>query len=195
MTDERAAASLLGGVGLLERAINYTLGNLRLVTPDALPRRTPCRAWDLRALLAHLDDSLVALSEAAETGGIGLGTHGTDAASPDDPVADVRAHARRLLGAWVAAGRHDPVVIGGASLTSGIVTGTGAIEIAVHGWDVARACGHERPVPPALAEEMLPLCPLFVSEADRPARFAAPVDVSALAGPADRLLAFLGRVP
>ena len=67
--------------------------------------------------------------------------------------------------------------------------------MAVHGWDVARACGRDRPVPPSLAEELLDLSPLFVSAADRPGRFAPPVDVPPLAGPGDRLVAFLGRRP
>jgi hypothetical protein len=42
---------------------------------------------------------------------------------------------------------------------------------------------------------MLELSPLFVTDADRPARFAAPIDVPPLAGPGDRLIAFLGRHP
>src|SRR2546423_11208778 len=57
-----------GGIALLERAINYLLGSLRPVTPEALARPTPCAGWDLRALLAHLDDSLGALTEAVEAG-------------------------------------------------------------------------------------------------------------------------------
>jgi hypothetical protein len=75
------------------------------------------------------------------------------------------------------------------------VTSTGALEVAIHGWDVARSCGHRRPIPRSLAEEMLELSPLFITDADRPVRFAAPVDVPPLAGPADRLVAFLGRHP
>lgn len=64
-----------------------------------------------------------------------------------------------------------------------------------HGWDVARACGQHHPIPPPLAEEMLELAPLFVTDADRTARFAAPIDVPPLASPGDRLIAFLGRRP
>jgi len=65
----------------------------------------------------------------------------------------------------------------------------------MHGWDVAHACGHPRPIPQHLAEELLLISPLLVTDADRPARFAAPVAVSPHAGPADRLVAFLGRCP
>jgi uncharacterized protein (TIGR03086 family) len=193
MTDERASAALIEGIGLLERAINYTLGSLRLVTPEALPRPTPCRDWDLRALLGHLDDSLTALYEAVDIGYVDVG--GAVGPAAADPVALVRDRARQLIGAWTNVARRDCVSIGGNRLTAGVVTGTGAIEIAVHGWDVARACGQSRPIPRGLAEELLDLSPFFVTGDDRPDRFAAPIDVPPLAGPGDRLVAFLGRRP
>jgi uncharacterized protein (TIGR03086 family) len=195
MTDERATAPLTGGVALLERAINYTLGSLRLVTPEALSRPTPCRLWDLRALLGHMNDSLRALFEAVDTGRIDLDVllDGTDPAV--DPVVTLRTRACRLLGAWADVDDRGLISIAGSSLTRSIVTSAGAVEIAVHGWDVARACGRDRTIPAPLAEEMLELSPLFATDADRPARFAAPVVVPPLAAPGDRLVAFLGRSP
>jgi uncharacterized protein (TIGR03086 family) len=193
MTDERAAAALAGGLGLLERAINYTLGSLMLVTPEAIGRPTPCRDWDLRALLAHMNDSLLALYQAADIGLVDLAA--VDDPGTADPVALLRNRACQLLGAWTNAGDRSVVSVAGFPLTPGIVSGTGAIEVAVHGWDVARACGRNHPVPPALADELLDLSPLFVSAADRPGRFASPVDVPPLAPPGDRLVAFLGRRP
>ena len=87
------------------------------------------------------------------------------------------------------------VTIGGHTLTSALVAGTGAIEITVHGWDVARACGRTDPVPPALADELLDLAPLLVACTDRPGRFDRPVPVPPGAAPGDRLVAFLGRQP
>jgi hypothetical protein len=42
---------------------------------------------------------------------------------------------------------------------------------------------------------MLRLCPLVVTDAIRHRLFAAPVDVSPLASPSDRFVAFLGRNP
>jgi hypothetical protein len=75
------------------------------------------------------------------------------------------------------------------------VTRVGAVEIAVHGWDVARACGYNRSIPAPLAEEMLWLAAVLVTDDDRPARFAPPVALSPLASPGARLVAFLGREP
>ena len=71
----------------------------------------------------------------------------------------------------------------------------GAVEVAVHGWDVARACGADRPVPVALAEELLALCAVFVDDGDRPHRFGPEVRIDPHAPAGDRLLALLGRQP
>lgn len=193
MTDTGAATALIGGIGLLERAINYTLGSLHMVTPQCLPYATPCADWDLRALLVHLDDSFLVLHEAADSGGV-------VPTAPDhgraDPVGAVRDRACQLLGAWANAGQAQHVVsVAGAPLTGGLVTGTGAIEAAVHGWDIARACGRNHPIPASLAEEMLALARLLVSAEDRPGQFAPAIQVGPAAAPGDRLVAFLGRQP
>ncbi|MBK1785259.1 TIGR03086 family metal-binding protein [Prauserella cavernicola] len=180
------------GLALLERAVGYTLGSLRLVERDALRGPTPCGWWDLGHLLAHMQDSLLALSEAAGLGAVSLES---DPGDHPDPVRALREHACLLVGEWARADCSGTVEIGGHPLSADVVAGAGAVEVAVHGWDVARACGTDRPIPDALARELLELCPLLVSGEDRPGRFAQPVDVSPLAGPGDRLLAFLGRDP
>jgi hypothetical protein len=71
----------------------------------------------------------------------------------------------------------------------------GAIEIAVHGWDISDACGASRPVPPGLAAVLLPTAPLLVTPGTRPGLFADPVRLPGPAGPGDQLVAFLGRRP
>lgn len=195
MTDSgEGAAALVGGVALLERAVSYLLGNLQLVTPDALAHATPCPAWDLHALLDHLDDSLLALHEVAD-----IGSACVQPPPPydggADPVRTVRNRACRLVGAWAAADGRHPVAVGGLPLSAATVCVTGAVEVAVHGWDVAQASGRHRPVPAQLASELLELAPLFVTPADRPERFAAAVTLPPGASPGDRLVAFLGRHP
>lgn len=189
-----ATASLIGGVGLLERAIGYTLGSLQLVTPQAMSRPSPCLDWDLHALLQHMNDSLKALHEAVDVGHIDLAArnYGDPAASP---VATLRNRACSMLGAWANADDRAWVSVEGCPVTSSVVTATGALEIAVHGWDVAQACGRPRPIPDALADDLLPLADLLVTDTDRPGRFAAPVDVPPWVHPGELLVAFLGRDP
>jgi len=195
MTAGSTTKALTGGVALLERAMGYTLGSLLLVTPEAMSNPTPCREWDLRALLLHMNDSLLALHEAIEVGHVGLDPAGDYGHPAADPVGTLRNRACQMIGAWANARGHGEISIADRALTSSIVAATGAVEVAAHGWDVARACGHDRPVPPALAEELLELCPLFVGDADRLTRFAAPVNVSPLTSLGDQLVAFLGRRP
>jgi uncharacterized protein (TIGR03086 family) len=180
---------------LLERAINYTVGSLHSVTRAALSRPTPCREWDLLALLAHMNDSLSALQEASEIAAVHLRPIDDERELGTDPVATLRDRACSLLGAWSNASAERTIRIGGCPLLTDVVTGTGAVEIAVHGWDVARACGQHRPIPPPLAAELLAFARTVVGEADRPYRFAPAVQVSPLASPGDRLVAFLGRRP
>jgi len=72
---------------------------------------------------------------------------------------------------------------------------TAALEIAVHGWDISRACGQRQPIPRALATSLLVIAPVLVPRTARHPLFAAPVTMPVTAGPSDRLAAFLGRTP
>jgi uncharacterized protein (TIGR03086 family) len=184
-----------GGAGLLEQAVGYALGAVQAVTPPLLARPTPCREWDLRALLRHLNDSLAVLQEGIDARRVGLDPAAgpEDLAAAADPAQTFRDRAGRLVGAWSGAGGH--IAIADLPLEAGVVASAGAVEIAVHGWDVAQACGHPRPVPHELATELLRLCPLLVAGAGRYPLFAAPVPVAADACPSDRLVAHLGRNP
>ena len=196
MTEARAAAALFGGVALLERAVGYTLGQLQAVTPATLPRATPCQGWDLRALLAHMDDSLTAMQEAlalkhVQPPGDGVAEQ---AGAGDGMVAALRARACQLLGA-LAGSDENLVWVGGLPVPVRIVASAGAIDVAVHGWDVGRACGTGAPIPDDLALNLLRVAPLLVSGTDRPERFGEPVEVPPDASPGDRLIGYLGRDP
>jgi uncharacterized protein (TIGR03086 family) len=187
--------ALLGGVAVLERAIAYALGNVALVTPDALGAPTPCRYWDLHDLLEHLHDSMTALHEAVAVGRVACSPPAVGAAPGAAIIGQVRDEATRLLGTWANAGGTATVQIDDQPLTAPLIAGLGALEVTVHGWDIGQACGRPRPIPAELADELLDLSVLLVRDRDRPGRFAPPVAVPADAPPSDRLLAFLGRRP
>ena len=208
VTGSRAAAAQPPGATLLERAVSYTLRSLDLVTAEALPRPTPCHGWDLRALLAHLCDAFAALDEAGNSGCI---RPPAEADLPRDAVAVLHTLTERVV-VGLRALHGEPaepgsglarlvaldgglVCVGGRPLPVGIVRCVGTLEILVHGWDVAWACGHHQVIPPLLATTMLRVASLFVTDADRPARFAAPITPPPGASPGDLLLAYLGRDP
>jgi uncharacterized protein (TIGR03086 family) len=192
-----AACEPSGAVALLASAIRYALDACAQVAPGEMGLPTPCTEWDLTALLAHLAASMADVESAIRTGRLDsepVNPPPLDGPVPDDPVEVLRGRAANLLVACYD--HHGPrrmVLVGGVPLAAGIVACTGAVEIAVHGWDVSAARGRGTPIPPGLATRMLGLCPLLV--AGREGLFAAPVEVPHGASPGDQLIAYLGRVP
>jgi len=178
------------GPRLLERAVRYVLAMPAPVTPDLLARATPCAGWDLRMLLGHLTGSLTTLSHALAAGSLNAGPWpGPDAGA----AAGLHHQARRLLAACAAAPADQVIAIGGHELTASILAAAGAIETAVHGWDVSAACGTAEPIPPALATGLLAAAALLIPPGTRHGLFADPLPPPVPATASSQLLAFLGR--
>ena len=185
-----------GTTTLLEQAISYAERSVLDVTPARLPRATPCRGWNLDMLLLHASESLAALYDATVTGHVALIPATPDREPAADPTRTFRYRAGRLLAAWATADRSRQVLgIGDLSLPAIAIEYAGAIEIAVHGWDISEACGQNRPIPDALAAGLLAIVPLLIPESGRDPLFGPPVTATATAGPGDRLVAYLGRTP
>lgn len=193
MPSATADAPLLESLELLERSIGYTRLTLQRITPAMLCLPTPCSRWRLGTLLDHMGDSLETLTEAADLGQIAL-TEPPGPRSPVDAVERLRVQACSLLGAWSRVARDDDVMVGDRPLVSSLLACAGALEVAVHGWDVSQATGVREPIPAGLARDLLTWVDLLVSEDDRPHRFDYPVDGPAV-GPSSRLLRLLGREP
>lgn len=176
-------SALTSGLAVLDGAIGYALGGAARVTPEDWSRPTPCAAWDLATLVDHVAESMGLLHDA-------LGCDPADRLTNADPVARLRAQAARLLAVCAPDG---PVRIGDRELPASMVVVTGALEIAVHAWDIWAACGVRRPIPPGLAIVLQPVAPLLVPACARPGLFADPVPLTGPADAAGELLAFLGR--
>lgn len=189
-------APLRRGLELLGWAISYALASTRLATPQRLLCPTPCAGWDLGLLLHHVSDSVGVLHEAITTGGIAAGPAAADAGPDPDVVSGLYRRAAGLLAACAPAAPDAPLVtIGDRGLPTRMAVAAGAVEITVHGWDIAVACGSRQPVPPDLAALLLPIAPLFIPPGTRAGLFAEPVPVPVQACPGDQLVAFLGRQP
>jgi len=180
-------AALDHAVELLDRALSYTRVTLNDVTDADLPRRTPCERWDLGQLLAHMEDALDAFAEGAG-GEVDL----DDRIPAQARVESLQQKACALLAAWSSRAPAS-VRIGEYSLDTAVVVLAAALEITVHGWDVGRALGSDRPIPERLAAGLLPVAEALVTEADRGPEFEAPRPVPAEAPHDVRLLRFLGR--
>jgi uncharacterized protein (TIGR03086 family) len=189
-----SAVTVNSDVEVLQRAADYALAAVDTLTPELWSRRTPCSEWDLHMLLEHANESLAALHEGVDGGRIGLfSTVARDIAA--DPVSVFRARVRRLVGAWTAGESGLGVAIADRLLALSLAAGAAAVEIAVHGWDIAQASEHHRPIPPELAMDLLAISAVLLSDGNRHPLFAPPVRPSTLADPSERLLAFLGRQP
>ena len=180
----------------LDHALSYAARSVLDVTPALLPRPTPCRGWNLDMLLRHASESLAALHDGTVTGHVALIPAAPGRGPAADPARTFRGQAGRLLAARATTGRRRQVLdIGDLPLPAIALECTGAIEIAVHGWDISQACGQHRPIPDALAATLLAIAPLLIPETGRHPLFSPPVRAAAQASPGDRLVAFLGREP
>ena len=179
-------------VAVLDSAITWTHNCLQLARSSPLDVPTPCAEWDLGQLLTHMEDSLVAFGDAA--------THGRV------PVRDLALHAGKgpsvdrviQLGcgtraAWHARVTSAPINISDLSLGRDTTVLVAALEVAVHGWDVARATGQSRRMPEDLAVRLYDVALVVVPPGERGTRFGPAIDVPASAPTSTRLLAYLGR--
>jgi uncharacterized protein (TIGR03086 family) len=190
-------ASSVSNASLLAGSAAYAISCVRHVTPGVLSWPTPCAGWDVTTLLRHVNDSLTAVHEGIAAGNLGPG--------PADPAAGNQGMslvatfcdlACGLLAASVTAdNQHRPITIADRSLPASTLISVAAVEVAVHGWDIACACQRRRPIPPALATGLLQVVPPLVPPAARNALFAAPVPLPPRASPSDQLIAWLGRNP
>ncbi|SDY18127.1 TIGR03086 family protein [Geodermatophilus africanus] len=180
-------------VALFARAAGYALESLAEVPDADLGRPTPCGDWDLRTLLLHLADTADALTGLALTGELTLPTP----LRPDgaDPAAVARDRVLHLLDTLTSATADDRPDTGDRAAHAPAAARGGAIELAVHGWDVATACGSPRVMAPRLATSLLQAAVSLVEDDARPGLFAAPVAPPPDADPEARLIAFLGRRP
>ncbi|MGH3190368.1 MAG: maleylpyruvate isomerase N-terminal domain-containing protein, partial [Streptosporangiaceae bacterium] len=137
-----------GATALLAGAISYALGACAVIAPREMSLPTPCGQWDLGTLLGHLRESMADLEEALRTGRLGASQPAPPppVTAPGDPVEEIRDCAAELLWACYGASAAEFVVVGGLPVSSGVVACTGAIEIAVHGWDVSAARGRDCPI-------------------------------------------------
>jgi uncharacterized protein (TIGR03086 family) len=213
-----AAAPTRDGVALVERSLAYT----RLVLDDVRdadgPRPTPCSDWDVTDLLVHMVDSLEVVTEMA-LGRVAVAGPPPTSDRPEALADHLRVLGCALIGEWTARGDSGSVLLdrpgGGAgpdrvsrratplTMDARLAARLGALEVAVHGWDLSAALGPGAVLPPRLAAALLPVAVAHAPQGDRvpsvgrsgrAPRFAPP-RVPPASDPSSLLLAHLGRDP
>ncbi|MEU2348003.1 TIGR03086 family metal-binding protein [Modestobacter sp. NPDC049651] len=172
------------------------------VRPDQLADRTPCRDWDVRGVLDHLAWAAVLAQRSATRLPLEHDwTSGRPAPFVDGvPVAqwgpliaeelDVAADAWADVAAW-----QGETLMGTAPMPAEVVGPMMLADIALHGWDVARAVGAPYPVAAELGEAVLAAVVPIAPMGRDGGWYAAEVPVPADAPAFDRALGLTGRDP
>ena len=185
-------------LALLDRALDQAGAVIARIRPEQAALPTPCRSWDVRALVNHVVNDV---RQFTGTVGGGRFQRRDDDVIGDDWAGAYRAAAAGLLAAWRREGALDRTV----RLPFGEVPATWSVgqqvaNFAVHGWDVAKATGQPTDLDPevgrfALAWGRENLKPQFRGDEASGQSFGPEVAVADDAPLYDRLAGLFGRDP
>jgi uncharacterized protein (TIGR03086 family) len=163
--------------------------SLHRVTEADLARPTPCAEFTVADLADHLVKSMVLLA----------GSAGTELVPPEAsmPAERILPLAEAALSAWAARGFDGEVPLGRRTAPAADVYSIVLLELVVHGWDLARALGHDElfDVPDPVVAHLSSVTPGLIRPEARGRGFADVVEVGSDATPLQRLIAFTGRTP
>ncbi|WP_329084364.1 MULTISPECIES: TIGR03086 family metal-binding protein [unclassified Streptosporangium] len=170
---------------MLSRTVTGTATVARGVRDDQLDLPTPCDGFDIRELLGHLA-GVAAMFEAL--------ARREEPPPQDADHAPFEDRATALLAAWSA-----PGVTEGTSPTMGmpmvVVLQMLLGDLAIHGWDLARATGQDYEVDAATGEAVAAFMEGMAPQGRRMGAFGEEVPVPEDASPFERALGLSGRDP
>jgi uncharacterized protein (TIGR03086 family) len=185
-------------IALLIRALDQTGTIIVGVRPEQATLPTPCRSWNVRALVNHVVDELQRFAEVTGTGKRG---RSADDVIGDDWIGAYRAAAGSLLAAWQQPGALDRTHrLPGGEIPASWALGQHITELVIHAWDIAKATGQSTDLDPELGRLALDwgmdnLKPEFRGDAAAGFHLGPEAKVSDDAPLYDRLAAFGGRDP
>ncbi|MGH9287450.1 MAG: TIGR03086 family metal-binding protein [Acidimicrobiales bacterium] len=183
----------------MQRACASTERILEHVAPEHHDLPTPCAEWDTRALLNHVFGTLALgaalLGDVAPTVSMEPGGLPDVDMVGDDPVKAYRVCVDGLLAAagGDALGRTHTTPLG--EMPGSVLGGFTTLDVAVHGWDLARATGQRANLDDDLANEVLAFARQTITDTTRAPRIGPAIAPGPGASATDRLVAFLGRRP
>ncbi|ADB33910.1 hypothetical protein Kfla_4894 [Kribbella flavida DSM 17836] len=162
------------------------------IPQEALGGPTPCAEYDVRQLIAHVDDGARGFAGAA--GGDGSGEPLDFAAAGWRETLAVRVE--RLSTAWARPaaweGTSDLAGLGLSRAEWGKIALT---ELVVHGWDLAQATGQDLELPAETTQACYDHVAEFLRQPPVPELWGTPVRVPEDASLLDRLVGITGRSP
>jgi uncharacterized protein (TIGR03086 family) len=186
-------------VSTLQQACAATERIVDGIGDDQLALSTPCSAWDVGSLLNHLVGSL-ALGQALLTGTPPAVPMAPGGLPPVDLLGGdhVKAYRTGVEGLLTAAAgdaltRVHATPLG--EMPGAVLGGFLAVDVLVHGWDLATATGQPAALADDLAETALAFARQTITDDSRAPRIGPEIAVAADAPATDRLVAFFGRQP
>ena len=167
------------------------------VTADQHADATPCSAWNVRELMAHI----VGGNQLFAASALGTGSPDPNAAPEADilgadPAATYRAAASAVIEAFATPGAYERMVSVPAGEMPGVALyGIAMTEQLLHGWDLAKATGQETALDQDLAAAADAMIRPNIDSAVAGGFYGPALEVAAEASAADRLIALVGRQP
>ncbi len=185
-----------------ERAVRDSVTVVAKATRDDLGRPTPCSAWTLGDLLAHMTAQHHGFAAAARGNGADPAVWQRRPLGKD-PLAQYASAAEDVLSAFAEPGVLErafdlPEFGPGAVFSGARAIGFHFIDYVVHGWDVARSLGLPFTLGSDLAEDALRIALAVPDGQDRlrpGAAFRPGLPAPEDPDPLGRILAALGRSP
>jgi uncharacterized protein (TIGR03086 family) len=181
-------------ISIVQRSIGQTGEIVAGVKPDQLAASTPCVDWDVRALLNHTIAALKMFDNAARGGEFDGSIFAADQVG-SDPTASYESAAGGLRDALAQPGVLEAMWIMPFGTVPGMMAvGFATLELAQHGWDIARATGQQPNFDPAVTETAFSTAKMAPAEFVRvPGVFGPESDCPPDAPAHDQLAAFVGR--
>jgi len=181
---------------LMPRAAAATATVVRGVTPDTLSAPTPCTDFDVRALLNHLLFYGPTLAGAGRKELVPLPAADVNLASGDWAgtllaVLDDVASAWSTQAAWDGATR----MVGPNEMPAPVIGGMLVGELALHGWDLARATGQTIVLDDALLTYLHEQLSGTAEQGRQMGAYGPEIAVPASASTLDKVLGLTGRDP
>jgi uncharacterized protein (TIGR03086 family) len=178
-----------------ERALSATATLVDGVAARQMDLPTPCDGWSVRELLNHIVGGNYWAAELAAGKTIDeVGDRLDGDTLGDDPSAAYRASAEAAAAAFNAPGAMDaPCAVSYGPVPGSVYCGHRIVDVAIHGWDLAKATGQDTTIDPELVDAVAAIVAPQVDLLSGSGMFGTTVVVAADADAQTRLLSQLGR--